>query len=71
MNNNLKAVIKESGYKQKHICEKLGCKESALSHVISDRRKPNQKMIRDLSRVLHTSVISMFPDAKKIIYWKL
>ena len=46
MNNNIKAVIKESGLKQKAICERLGISEAMLSHYIHDRRIPPQNTIR-------------------------
>ena len=69
--NNIKAVIKESGLKQKAICEKLGISEAMLSHYIHNRRIPPQDTIRDLSRILRTGVINLYPNAKKVAYWKL
>ncbi len=69
--NNIKAVIKESGLKQKAICEKLGISEAMLSHYIHNRRIPPQDTIRDLSRILRTGVINLYPNAKKVVYWKL
>ena len=68
--NNIKAVIKESGLKQKAICEKLGISEAMLSHYIHNRRIPPQDTIRDLSRILRTGVINLYPNAKKVVYWK-
>ena len=69
--NNIKEVIKESGLKQKAICEKLGISEAMLSHYIHNRRIPPQDTIRDLSRILRTGVINLYPNAKKVVYWKL
>jgi transcriptional regulator with XRE-family HTH domain len=69
--NNIKAIIKESGLKQKAICEKLGISEAMLSHYIHNRRIPPQDTIRDLSRILRTGVINLYPNAKKVVYWKL
>ena len=69
--NNIKAVIKESGLKQKAICEKLGISEAMLYHYIHNRRIPPQDTIRDLSRILRTGVINLYPNAKKVVYWKL
>ena len=69
--NNIKAVIKESGLKQKAICQKLGISEAMLSHYIHNRRTPPQDTIRDLSRILRTGVINLYPNAKKVVYWKL
>ena len=69
--NNIKAVIKESGLKQIAICEKLGISEAMLSHYIHNRRIPPQDTIRDLSRILRTGVINLYPNAKKVVYWKL
>ena len=69
--NNIKAVIKESGLKQKAICKKLGISEAMLSHYIHDRRIPPQDTIRKLRSILNTSVINLYPKARKIVYWKL
>lgn len=69
--NNIKEVIREKGLRQKFICEKLGVKESQLSHVIKERRKPSQKMIRNLARILNVAVTRLFPDAKQRHYWEL
>ena len=46
--NNIKAIIKESGLKQKAICKKLQISEAMLSHYIHNRRIPPQDTIRDL-----------------------
>ena len=69
--NNIKEVIREKGLRQKFICEKLNVKESQLSHIIKERRKPSQKMIRNLARILNTSVVRLFPSAKQRHYWEL
>jgi len=69
--NNIKAIIKESGLKQKAICGKLGISEAMLSHYIHNRRIPPQDTIRNLSRILRTGVINLYPNAKKVVYWKL
>jgi transcriptional regulator with XRE-family HTH domain len=66
-----RSIIKESGLKQKAICEKLGISEAMLSHYIHNRRIPPQDTIRDLSRILRTGVINLYPNAKKVVYWKL
>ena len=69
--NRIKEVIREKGLRQKFICEKLNVKESQLSHIIKERRKPSQKMIRNLARILNTSVVRLFPGAKQRHYWEL
>ena len=69
--NNIKEVIKESGLRQKFICEKLGMKESQLSHIIKERRKPNQDTIKALARILNVSVKTLFPNSKQRHYWEL
>lgn len=69
MRNNLKECIKKSGLKQKHICKKLGIQECALSHVIKNRRKPNQNLIKSLSKILKTPVQELFPDAVQKHIW--
>ena len=33
--NNIKEVIKDSGLKQKAICDRLGITEGLLSHIIN------------------------------------
>ena len=69
MRNNLKECIKKSGLKQKHICKKLGIQECALSHVIKNRRKPNQDLIKSLSKILKVPVVELFPDARQVHRW--
>tara|TARA_R100000781_G_scaffold110486_1_gene75979 strand:- start:660 stop:872 length:213 start_codon:yes stop_codon:yes gene_type:complete len=69
--NNIKEVIKKSGLRQKFICEKLGINESQLSHIINERRKPNQKTIAGLRKILNVPVVELFPNAKREFYWKL
>ena len=71
VNNNIKQVIKNKGLQQKYICKELGISEAMLSHYIHDRRTPPQDTIRELSRILRTGVINLYPNAKKIVYWKL
>ena len=69
--NNIKHYIKESGLKQKAICERLEIKESQLSHYIHDRRIPPQEILRSLGKILKTPVNKLYPEARKIVYWKL
>ena len=69
--NNIKEVIREKGLRQKFICEKLGMKESQLSHIIKERRKPNQDTIKALARILNVSVKTLFPNSKQRHYWEL
>ena len=69
--NNIKEHIRDSGLRQKFICEKLGITESQLSHVICGRRKPNQKLIKSLSRILKVSVKALWPQARQSHTWVL
>ena len=69
--NNIKEHIQASGLRQKFICEKLGITESQLSHVICGRRKPNQNLIKSLSKILKVSVTQLFPQARQKHYWVL
>ena len=69
MSNNIKKHIRLSGLKQKHICEQIGVKQSALSHVIQNRRKPSQELIKSLSRILKVPVQDLFPNAKQKHIW--
>ena len=69
--NRIKEIIREKGLRQKFICEKLGMKESQLSHIIKERRKPNQETIKALAGVLNVSVKKLYPDAIQKHYWVL
>ena len=69
--NRIKEYIQASGLRQKFICEKLNITESQLSHVICGRRKPNQNLIKSLSKILKVSVTQLFPNARQKHYWVL
>ena len=69
--NNIKEVIKDSGLKQKAICDRLGITEGLLSHIINGRRKPNQEIIKNLARILNVAVVKLFPNAKQKHYWEI
>ena len=69
--NNIKEVIKERRTNQKFVSKQLGIKESQLSHIIKERRKPNQNTIKALSKILNVAVTKLFPDAKQRHYWEL
>ena len=69
--NNIKEVIKERRTNQKFVSKQLGIKESQLSHIIKERRKPNQNTIKALSKILNVAVTKLFPSAKQRHYWEL
>ena len=69
--NKIKHYIKERKTNQKYICKELGISEAMLSHYVHERRTPPQNTIRELSKILRTGVINLYPNARKIVYWKL
>jgi len=69
--NHIKEVIKERRTNQKFVSKQLGIKESQLSHIIKERRSPNQATIKALSKILNVAVTRLFPDAKQRHYWEL
>ena len=62
--NNIKEVIREKGIKQTYICHKLDIHPSVLSLIINGKRKPNQKRLKDLARILNVSIKDLYPDVK-------
>mgnify|MGYP003661425116 CR=1 FL=1 len=64
MENRLKEIITSKGLKNIHICRKLQIHPSIMSGYIKGTRKPNQKRLRDLSRVLNVSIKLMYPNVK-------
>lgn len=65
MNNNIKAIIKSKGLKNTYICSKMELHPSILSGYIKGTRKPNQERLKQLSRILNTSVEKLYPEAVK------
>ena len=63
--NRLKEVIKSKGLKNTYICSKMELHPSILSGYIKGTRKPNQKRLKQLSRILNTSVEKLYPEAVK------
>ena len=64
MKNNIKKTIKTKGLKSSWVCEQINLNPSVLSLYCSGVRVPNQKRLRQLSRVLNTSIKELFPDVK-------
>jgi transcriptional regulator with XRE-family HTH domain len=62
--NNLKEIIKSKGLKSIYLCERLQIHPSIMSGYIKGTRKPNQKRLRDLARILNVSIKDMFPNVK-------
>jgi ribosome-binding protein aMBF1 (putative translation factor) len=73
MKNNIKKVIKSKGLKSSWVCEQINLNPSVLSLYCSGDRIPNQKRLRQLSKVLNTSIQQLFPDCKirRINYYDL
>ena len=69
--NRLKEIIKEKGIKQTFICEKLNIHPSVFSGYVKGTRKPSQKRLREISRILNTSIENIYPNCtkKRIFYY--
>lgn len=61
--NNIKQMIKKSGYSCKYIAEeRLGVHKTELSNWIAGRRKPRTKHIRSLSRILRCKMSDLYEE---------
>jgi len=60
--NNIKQVIKDSGYRKNWIAEQIGVKPSHISMWISSERKPSKERIRKLCKVVGCKVKDLFPE---------
>ena len=71
--NRLKEVIKSKGLKNTYICSKMELHPSILSGYIKGTRKPNQDRLKQLSRILNTSVEKLYPNCtkKRITYYEI
>ena len=64
MRNNIKKTIISKGLKASYICQQINLNPSVLSLYCSGARIPNQKRLRQLAKVLNTSIKELFPDVK-------
>ena len=64
MRNNIKKTIKSKGLKASWVCEQINLNPSVLSLYCSGARIPNQKRLRQLSKVLNTSIRPLFREVK-------
>tara|TARA_R110002012_G_scaffold60122_1_gene157242 strand:+ start:2098 stop:2325 length:228 start_codon:yes stop_codon:yes gene_type:complete len=73
MKNNIKKTIRSKGLKSSWVCEQINLNPSVLSLYCSGARIPNQKRLRQLSKVLNTSIRQLFPEVKikRINYYDL
>ena len=62
MKNNIKKTIRSKGLKSSWVCEQINLNPSVLSLYCSGARIPNQKRLRQLSKVLNTSIRHLFPE---------
>ena len=62
--NNIKQVIKDSGYRKNWIAEQIGVKPSNISMWISSERKPNSARIRAMCKILKCKVVDLFPKVE-------
>ena len=59
--NNIKQVIRSSGYRQNWIAEQIGVPKSHISMWISEERKISKPRIRMLCKILKCKVVDLFP----------
>ena len=73
MKNNIKKTIKSKGLKSSWVCEQINLNPSVLSLYCSGARIPNQKRLRQLAKVLNTSIKELFPQVKikRINYYEI
>ena len=63
--NNIKQVIKDSGYRKNWIAEQIGVKPSHISMWIGESRKPSKERIRKLCKIVGCKVKDLFPEGVK------
>lgn len=73
MENCIKEQIYKSGKKAYFICQKINLNPSILSLYINGTRKPNQKRLRQLAKVLNCSIKDLYPNVKvsRINYYEI
>ena len=71
--NNIKNIIKSKGLNASWVCEQINLNPSVLSLYCSGARIPNQKRLRQLAKVLNTSIKELFPQVKikRINYYEI
>ena len=62
--NNIKQVIKNSGYRKNWIAEQIGVKPSHISMWIGESRKPSKARIRAMCKILRCKVADLFPKVE-------
>ena len=63
--NNIKQVIKDSGYRKNWIAEQIGVKPSHISMWISGERTASKPRIRAMCKILKCKVADLFPGVVK------
>ena len=63
--NNIKEVIRDSGYRKNFIAKKIGAQPSHISMWIAGIRVPSNERIRKLCKVLNCKVRDLFPEGVK------
>ena len=64
MENNLKEIINEKGYKNKFIADQLGVHDTEPRQWVAGRRRPRNDQIKKLARILGCKVKDLYPDYK-------
>jgi transcriptional regulator with XRE-family HTH domain len=62
--NNIKQVIKVSGYRKNYIAEKIGVPPSHISMWISEDRKASPERVRKLCKILGCKTVDLYPGEK-------
>ena len=62
MENNLKQIINEKGYKIKFIADQFGVHNTEPTQWIAGRRRPRNDQIKQLAKLLKVRVKDLYPD---------
>ena len=71
MENRLKEIINNSGYKQTFLASQLGVHKTEISQWIAERRRPSHNRLKKLSKLLKCRMSDLIPNLKfsrKVVY---
>ena len=69
--NNIREIVKESGYQLGYIAKRIGVHNSHISMWISEDRFPSQDKLLKLSRALKCSIKDLYPNVVRRTYWNI
>ncbi|OOM69513.1 helix-turn-helix transcriptional regulator [Clostridium sp. BL-8] len=62
MNNNIKQIIRSSGFKTNFIINKVGLSPSSFYEIMNGKTIPSLKNARKIAFALGVSLIEVFPE---------